>query len=119
MNLSQWWHRLVQVTALGLILGVLLTPVGMAHLDQNADVCHGPAAATPGAPRLVPTQSLDLHQHCFTCHWLQSFRSTLLGSGAVVFDAAGACEFVVADPHACESLSVSSVPARAPPALSA
>jgi hypothetical protein len=119
MTLSQWWHRLVQVTALGLILGVLLTPVGLAHLDLKAGVCHGPAAAAPGAPRLVQIPSLDLHRHCFTCHWLQSFRSTLLGSGAIVFDAAGACEFVVADSHGCESVPAAAVPARAPPVLSA
>jgi hypothetical protein len=107
------------VTALGLILGVLLTPVGMAHLDLPADVCHESAPAAPGGSRLVSSHALDLHQHCYTCHWLQSFRSTLLGSAAVVFDAAGACALTPVDPHGRESSPASSVPARAPPALSA
>ena len=100
-----------------MVLGVLGTPFGMAHVDASPDVCRNAGAATgAAAARIAAVPAPGPHGHCFTCHWLQSFRTTLLASGPVVLDAQDSC-FVQADVrtardrHACAS-----VPARAPPA---
>ena len=109
------WRPFVSAVALGLVLGVLLTPVGIAHLDQTPAVCDRPAAAHAGEARVLSVSAFELHEHCFTCHWLQSFRSTLLASGAVVLDANDVCFIPVLTAVHVESYSRHSLPARAPP----
>ncbi len=114
------WYPLLSAVAFGLVLGVLLTPVGMAHLDLVPDVCERqpyppPAGRDTGAPALHASSSFDPHQHCFTCHWLQSFRSTLLSSGVTVLQADGVCEILPVAAEATRSVARHSLPARAPP----
>lgn len=114
------WYPLLSAVAFGLVLGVLLTPVGMAHLDLVPDVRERqphplPAGRDTGAPALHASSSFDQHQHCFTCHWLQSFRSTLLSSGVTVLQADGVCEILPVAAEATRSIARHSLPARAPP----
>lgn len=116
-ELGQRWRPLVRVTALGMMLGILATPIGIAHLDVTPDVCARAAASLEvGSTRVVANPTWDLHDHCFTCHWLQSFRSTLIPSGAVVLNAEGMCPVPAGAAAGCERLVIVSVPARAPPA---
>jgi hypothetical protein len=117
------WRPLLSVVAFGLVSGVLLTPVGMAHLDLVPDVCDrqpGPAqgGGDTGSAVLHASSSFDVHQHCFTCRWLQSFRSTLLSSGVTVLQASGVCQIAPVAAHATRSIARHSLPARAPPAAS-
>ena len=64
--------------SLALAAGFLATPLGIAHVASAApDPCDqigswpgGGETAVGAAPGLD-----DPHQHCFTCHWLQSLRS--------------------------------------------
>jgi hypothetical protein len=112
------WRPLMRTVAAGLLFGLLLTPVGMAHLDAASDVCdrtiHPVAAGDPG----VSSASLHdhLHDHCYTCRWLQSFRSTLLVAGVPVPAAAGTCPLPAAALFTCETIAGHALPARAPPA---
>jgi len=117
--LKSRWRPLLRTVALGLVLGVLLTPVGMAHFDLTPDVCDTLSELPDGGEPRVSTASLpgDLHQHCYTCHWLQSFRSTLLVSNVPVLDAVASCPLPSLPAANCESVAVASVPARAPPAF--
>ena len=116
-ELKQRWRPLVRVVALGMVLGVLATPIGIAHFDAAPDVCERPTAPPePGAPRAVANLALGLNDHCFTCHWLRSFRSTLIASGAVVLNAEGTCSIPADATVVHQRLVRASVPARAPPA---
>src|SRR3972149_10230118 len=114
--LRRRWRPFVSAVALGLVLGVLLPPVGIAHLDQAPDVCDQPSAAHAGDTRVVSVSEFVLHEHCFTCHWLQSFRSTLLASGAVVLDRDDVCFIPVLTALRVESCSRPSLSGRSPPA---
>lgn len=118
------WRPLLSAVAFGLVLGVLLTPVGIAHLDLVPDVCERepqtgllPVGRDTGAPAYDASSSFDQHQHCFTCHWLQSFRSTLLSSGVTVLQADGVCEILPVAAEATRSVARHSLPARAPPSV--
>jgi hypothetical protein len=106
----------LSAVALGLTLGFLLTPVGMAHLDLAADVCASPPVTlSEGDAGVQAVVSPHQHDHCFTCHWLQSFRSTLLPSGAVAIEASGTCLLPADRATRVASTSRHAVPARAPP----
>lgn len=108
----------MRTVATGLLLGLLLTPVGMAHLGAASDVCErAPQAGAAGDPGLSSTSGHDhLHDHCYTCRWLQSFRSTLLVAGVPVPSAAGTCPLPAAERFTCEIVVGHALPARAPPA---
>jgi hypothetical protein len=111
------WRPLLRIVASGLLLGLLLTPVGMAHLDRASDVCERAPLFAIGAGQGLSSASPSdhLHDHCFTCHWFQSFRSTLLVAAVPVPVAAGSCPMLSADAFASETVLGTSVPARAPP----
>ena len=120
MNLrNDWWRRLRRVVALGLLAGLFGTPVGIAHLDLHVDVCDLPAADHRGAADAGVTAegSFHIHDHCYTCHWLQSFRSTLVASGAVVLSTGGVTFVSPERPRVVERQARASVTSRAPPAL--
>lgn len=109
-------RHFVSAVALGLVLGILATPFGIAHVDAVSDVCapdRQPDAS--GSSRVGADVLQHLHQHCFTCHWLQSFRSTLLVSGAVVLDVRAAHALPSETPLLRECQPGTTVPARAPP----
>jgi len=112
------WRPLMRTVATGLLLGLLLTPVGMAHLDVASDVCErAPQLGTVGDPGVSSASRHDhLHDHCYTCRWLQSFRSTLLVAGVPVPSAAGTCPLPSAALFTCETVAGHTLPARAPPA---
>lgn len=112
------WRPLVEAVAISLALGVLATPVGIAHLDARPDVCEPQRAvrADASASRVTATTTTGLHDHCFTCHWLQSFRSTLLATGLVLQHVQEATPLPVAAATARGRHARASVPARAPPA---
>lgn len=112
------WRPLVRAVAISLALGVLATPVGIAHLDARRDVCETPSPRTAGDSddRVAATTSTGLHDHCFTCHWLQSFRSTLLVARVILETEQGATPLPAYAAIAHERLVRVSVPARAPPA---
>lgn len=111
------WRPLRRTVASGLLLGLLLTPVGMAHLDASPEVCERvsrPAAdGTPGVSSRLPHD--HEHDHCYTCRWLQSFRSTLLVANVPMPVFSGTCAVPSASTFVGESIAGSSVPARAPP----
>lgn len=115
-TLQTRWRPLLSVVALGLTLGFLLTPVGMAHLDLTADVS-APASLplADGDAGVQAVASAHRHDHCFTCHWLQSFRSTLLPSGAVTIETSGTCLLPADQATRVASTSRLALPARAPP----
>jgi len=106
---------LLLVAALGLITGVLLTPVGLAHVDRVGDKRGPTPAASDGESRLGAAASTDHQQHCDTCHWLQSFRSTLLAPGTVVVQATGTCLLPTGAIVRIVSASDRALQARAPP----
>lgn len=111
------WRPLLRTVASGLLLGLLLTPVGMAHLDAAPDVCERVShPGTEGAPGISSGLQHDHgHDHCYTCRWLQSFRSTLLVASVPMPAFSGTCAVPSAATFAGESIAGSSVPARAPP----
>ncbi len=105
--------------SLALAAGFLATPLGIAHLSgATSDACDAvsagtssPAAAiegiqTPPAP----------HEHCFTCHWLQSLRSASPVARVDFATARSASRVVVAGDEPAVSTSTRSFPARGPPA---
>jgi hypothetical protein len=113
----QRWRFVMPTVALGLILGILATPFGIAHVHFSADVCAPDLRSVQSAsPRSLVTAGHSSHQHCPTCDWLQHFRSTLLVSITVAMHA----EVVRALPADVlverDFLRWTSVPARAPPA---
>jgi hypothetical protein len=115
--LKNRWLSLTRTVALGLVLGLLLTPVGMAHLHLEQDVCdRGVVPAPPGVAgvRAIALHNHD-HEHCLTCDWLQSLGSTIVATAAVPLGSTDAFQLPCA---ACVErllLAQSSVPARAPP----
>lgn len=117
-DLVRRWRPFLRAVAISLALGVLATPVGIAHLDVRRDVCEAPSpwADRDTGDRIAATTSAGLHDHCFTCHWLQSFRSTLLAAGIVLETGQGISPLPANAAIARERLVRVSVPARAPPA---
>ena len=106
--------------SLALAVGFLATPLGIAHLGGVAtDPCdtadlHGGAGQTPA---VEGTQaSPGPHQHCFTCHWLQSLRSASPVARVDFALAQSAGAMVVPDADSASSAATRSFPARAPPA---
>ena len=114
------WRPLMRTVASGLLLGLLLTPVGMAHLDAVADACdRAPQHAAAGDTGVSSAFQHDhLHDHCYTCRWLQSFRSTLLVASVPMPAVAGTCALPTAADFDCEFVAGPSLPARAPPSSS-
>jgi hypothetical protein len=103
--------------ALGLILGVLATPFGIAHVHSSSEVCApDPLSAQSASPRSPAMAGLTSPPHCPTCDWLQHFRSTLVVSITVAPHAEGVCAPPADVLFERDFLRWTSVPARAPPA---
>ena len=99
------------------MLGVLLTPVGIAHIDLlpgDHAVPIGPDGA--GAPSVSSDTGSGEHGHCFTCRWLHSLRSTVLQSASVTLDAGGPSPMAAALAVRLDAVVLRATPARAPPA---
>jgi hypothetical protein len=74
-------------------------------------------AADGLAPVMASTSgTVDVHQHCFTCHWLQSLRSALIATGVEVPDAGAASPCAPDAPSLVAACAGASAGARAPPA---
>ena len=90
--LTHRWRPFTSAVALGLVLGVLLTPIGMAHLAPGADVCDAPSQRRrTGEVRVLPVTEFGLHDHCLPATGSRVSVSTLLASGVVPVDANEAC----------------------------
>lgn len=104
--------------SLALAAGFLATPLGIAHVASAApDPCDqigswpgGGETAVGAAPGLD-----DPHQHCFTCHWLQSLRSAAPAVRVVLVLTASASPLVPAPSTASSVVERAHLAARAPP----
>jgi hypothetical protein len=113
--LTRRWLSLTRTVALGLMLGLLLTPVGMAHLHLEQAVCdRGVVHAPPGAAA-VRAIALHAHDHCLTCDWLQSLGSTIVATAVVALGSTDPFQLPCPTRVERHFLPQSSVPARAPP----
>ena len=105
--------------SLALAVGFLATPLGFAHLGAAAsDPCDTADLHGSGlTPAVEGTQApLDPHQHCFTCHWLQSLRSASPAARVDFALAQSAGTIVDSAAVTASSAATRSFPARAPPA---
>jgi len=118
----RWLTRLAVFRAtvsLALAAGFLATPLGIAHLEATApDACEVIVFGDGGSRPILSGTSApaERHEHCFTCHWLQSLRSVALQSRLPLTVSQGVGLVAPAATAVAESLPAASFPARAPPA---
>jgi hypothetical protein len=113
--LKKRWLPLVRAVALGLVLGLLLTPIGMAHVHLDQDTSAYATVPAPPGTDAIGAMSIHSHDHCLTCDWLQAFGSTIVATAGVALGSTDT--FQLPCPLRAERrLTVRiSVPARAPP----
>jgi hypothetical protein len=113
----QHLRAITSAVALGLILGLLATPLAIAHLGfVDADACDIFPASGLDPGRFTEGQVYDAHQHCFTCHWLRSLRSGEVTWEVVCLGIASLAEAVSDLRSGAEHQVAIRFGARAPPA---
>jgi hypothetical protein len=111
-------RRLLSTVALGLAVGILLTPIGIAHVGLDADDCLLVFQGTGSdVSRVSSIQASGLHHHCFTCEWLQSLRHSLVATGGISIQSAKTGIVRTSAAEVLPWVNRHALPARAPPAL--
>ena len=109
--------------ALGVPAGLLIILLTMGaalpaalHGDANDDVCEAVRDGASGDSRLQAASHAGASQHCSICHWLRSLRVFQTNSVKPLPRLAPSAPAVARLACAVPRLTISALPARAPPA---